>query len=434
MNQINKLIESIFSNDISTFFAFIIFVVLLLSVISRFRPLNGVLGGMGSSGPTLLTTLGILGTFTGIFIGLLEFDVSDIDSSVPQLLVGLKIAFVTSILGIASAILLKIFQAIKLKPRSTEDNVTPDIIHSTLESISQGIAEASKNEIRQVRKLRGDIKNGQKELIKEFRDFASTIAENNSTALIEALEKVIRDFNTQLNEQFGENFKQLNNAVEALVSWQENYRVHVESLEENFKNSVDAIESSEEALRQIVSHTETIPNSLEKQEVIIQGISDAITDLNDHLDAVGGLKDRALDAFPTIEKNLERLTTDLTSTVEGTVAKTSEAFEIQRAANQTLHEGFENLLNGTKEIHSRFEQVINDSFKSIRSSLEGALDSTKEGITDRFDEFDKNMQSELNECIGLLGKNLASLSEKFVDDYSPLTDRLRDVVQIAGKV
>ena len=128
------------------------------------------------------------------------------------------------------------------------------------------------------------------------------------------------------------------------------------------------------------------------------------------------------------------MTTDLTSTVEGTVAKTSEAFEIQRAANQTLHEGFENLLNGTKEIHSRFEQVINDSFKSIRSSLEGALDSTNEGITDRFDEFDKNMQSELNECIGLLGKNLASLSEKFVDDYSPLTDRLRDVVQIAGKV
>ena len=252
-----------------------------------------VMGGMGSSGPTLLTTLGILGTFTGIFIGLLEFDVSDIDSSVPQLLVGLKIAFVTSILGIASAILLKIFQAIRLKPRSTEDNVTPDIIHSTLESISQGIAEASKNEIRQVRKLRGDIKNGQKELIKEFRDFASTIAENNSTALIEALEKVIRDFNTQLNEQFGENFKQLNNAVEALVSWQENYRVHVETLEENFKNSVDAIESSEEALRQIVSHTETIPDSLEKQEVIVQGISDAITDLNDQLDAVGGLKDRA---------------------------------------------------------------------------------------------------------------------------------------------
>ena len=419
MEQINKIFESIYSNEISELFALIILAVLLLSILSRFRPFSIFLGGLGRSGATLLTTLGILGTFTGIFLGLLDFDVTDIDSSVPQLLVGLKIAFVTSILGIASAILLKIFQSVTPEPQSTIDGVTPEIIHSTLESINRDIVETSQKEIRQIQKLRSDIKKGQKELVKEFRDFASTMAEHNSAALIEALEKVIGDFNTQLNEQFGDNFKQLNKAVEALLTWQENYRKHVETLEENFENSIDAIESSEEALRQIVSHTETIPESLEKQEIIVQGISDAIADLNDQLDAVAGLKDKALEALLTIEK---------------TVVKTNEAFEIQKAASQTLHEGCENLLNSTKEIQSQFESGINDSFKSIQSTLEGTLESTKEGIANRFDEFDKNMQSELNECIRLLGKNLASLSEKFVADYSPLTDRLRDVVQIAGKV
>jgi len=39
------------------------------------------------------------------------------------------------------------------------------------------------------------------------------MAENNSKALIEALQEVIRDFNAKINEQFGENFKQLNEAV-----------------------------------------------------------------------------------------------------------------------------------------------------------------------------------------------------------------------------
>ncbi len=51
--------------------------------------------------PTVFTTLGVLGTFLGIYIGLQEFDENDIASSVPKLLLGLKTAFATSILGIA---------------------------------------------------------------------------------------------------------------------------------------------------------------------------------------------------------------------------------------------------------------------------------------------------------------------------------------------
>ena len=44
------------------------------------------------------TTLGILGTFIGILIGLIGFDTSNISTSVPELLGGLKTAFITIIL------------------------------------------------------------------------------------------------------------------------------------------------------------------------------------------------------------------------------------------------------------------------------------------------------------------------------------------------
>ena len=49
--------------------------------------------------PTLMTSLGILGTFWGVVLGLLDFDTINIDRSIPNLLSGLKTAFVTSILG-----------------------------------------------------------------------------------------------------------------------------------------------------------------------------------------------------------------------------------------------------------------------------------------------------------------------------------------------
>ena len=58
-------------------------------------------------GPTILTTTGIFFTFLGIAIGLKEFDVSNIQASVPALLGGLKTAFWASVGGVGAALTLK---------------------------------------------------------------------------------------------------------------------------------------------------------------------------------------------------------------------------------------------------------------------------------------------------------------------------------------
>ena len=63
--------------------------------------------------PSILVGIGILGTFTGIFIGLINFNVADIKGSVPQLLEGLKIAFFTSIIGLTLSAWIKVKDAIE---------------------------------------------------------------------------------------------------------------------------------------------------------------------------------------------------------------------------------------------------------------------------------------------------------------------------------
>ena len=65
-------------------------------------------------------SLGILGTFTGILIGLLNFNVDEIDKSVPDLLEGLKIAFATSIVGISAAIIFRGCRAFSPTQASTD--------------------------------------------------------------------------------------------------------------------------------------------------------------------------------------------------------------------------------------------------------------------------------------------------------------------------
>ena len=96
----------------SWFFTLVVIVFFFIVVAPRLNtlPLVNTL----SVNPSLLTTIGILGTFVGIYIGLHNFNITNIDRSIPGLLMGLKIAFTTSIVGIVGAILLKIVQSIQI--------------------------------------------------------------------------------------------------------------------------------------------------------------------------------------------------------------------------------------------------------------------------------------------------------------------------------
>lgn len=57
--------------------------------------------------PSVVSTLGVLGTFFGITYGLYHFDVNDLTASVPKLLDGLKTAFFTSLCGMLGSLLLR---------------------------------------------------------------------------------------------------------------------------------------------------------------------------------------------------------------------------------------------------------------------------------------------------------------------------------------
>jgi len=60
-----------------------------------------------------IVSVGVLGTFVGIFIGLQGFNPQDIVNSVNNILVGLKTAFFTSIVGMSVSTILSVIQTLK---------------------------------------------------------------------------------------------------------------------------------------------------------------------------------------------------------------------------------------------------------------------------------------------------------------------------------
>lgn len=74
--------------------------------------------------PSVLSTIGVLGTFIGITMGLIAFDTSNIDASIPHLLDGLKTAFFTSLAGMGCSLILQHVISLKLDKNEKASDIS----------------------------------------------------------------------------------------------------------------------------------------------------------------------------------------------------------------------------------------------------------------------------------------------------------------------
>ena len=135
--------------------------------------------------PSLLVSIGIFGTFLGIFFALVDFNVNRVDESIPELLSGLKVAFGTSIVGLFLSLA---FRAIILykpkKIKSTEEADVKDLLAKMTEVKDAISADNESSVITQLQKLRSETIDSLKEMQKSFSEFAAEMSQNNVNALI----------------------------------------------------------------------------------------------------------------------------------------------------------------------------------------------------------------------------------------------------------
>ena len=401
-----KSYQAIVANEITLLFAIVLTAILGITSIIYISTDSQRAQSLFRATPPFLVSIGILGTFVGIFAGLLAFDVSDIDASIPPLLDGLKVAFITSILGMLYALIFRSMVLIAPTQTAQEETSAEDIYNmlSNIRSSISGDEETSM--VSQLQRLRTSTTDLLSDLKKSFEDFANKMAENNTNALIEALERVMRDFNAKINEQFGDNFKRLNEAVEALLQWQDNYKEHVERLTEQFQNTLTGIEQAKESLITISTHMSPIPKTMDNLRTLIETMQRQTDDLDQHLEAFKSLRQQAGEAFPLIETRLVDLTDKFSNAVVNSTSKI-EGVVTKQSADLT------------------------EMATTLRDAFEAAIRESNENLANQIKALDDSMQEEVKRVVEVMGSHLASLSAKFVEDYAPLTDKLREVVNIA---
>lgn len=307
--------------------------------------------------PNLLTSLGMLGTFIGIVIGLLHFEPENIDGSISLLLGGLQTAFMTSLFGMAMTMVYKVLTGLPwLQPKadvaSGPYEIGPEHIHQLLReqnenlvSLHQAVAGDDSDTLTgQIRLLRQHQDDNHKELAREairqaeaaealsthaetqrerfddfarelssqMQDFAEMMSKSATEQVINALKEVIQDFNNQLTEQFGENFKALDASVKSMVEWQENYRQQLGEMRDQYAQGVTAITETEQSVAHISDKAKAIPETMQGLETIITTAQRQLADLESHLGAFADMRDKAVEAVPEVRRQVQETVAEIT--------------------------------------------------------------------------------------------------------------------------
>ncbi len=430
-----------------------------------------------AAAPGLLTGLGILGTFVGILWGLLGFDVSNIQDSVPRLLEGMTTAFSTSVAGLTFALGLRFsfryfdrFQAVREAAGHSISDVYTAIqnlsaslrddssaLRAGIEGLRASIGGDNDSSLQsQTKLMRGEIRDRLDSLSERFTEFAKTVSELGTKALIEALSGVIRDFNEKLTEQFGENFKQLNEAVHKLVQWQDNYASQVAVLEEQFRLAAAGISESRDAVERIAIAGESVPALLGRTSEALQRLEHHNSLLNAQLEKFAHVADRAHEGLPRIEANIERLTSGVEAAVERGLTTLGEAQRSQRESQIQLAQAYATLVADVKEsaLESQAQtkalrEALNASLSTLEAqlkehhartaqnwerTLKESVERTDEVMQQQVKNLDQTLGQELERAVNQLGRHLLGLHERLVADYTPLLESLRRVVEVSRTV
>jgi len=335
--EIIKIIDAIFSSLTNITAAAVITILTLLALFGLFKSDNSQIKHFAKQSPAILATVGIFFSFWGISIGLIGLDLNDIQSSIPKLLDGLKIKFIASLMGIGASIVIRIAQSFDVK-ESVVDDYSAAILQE-LKLQNEILSLTNTNNKEHFELLNYSINSGFKNQIQRFDEFAESVTKNGTEALIQALQEVMRDFNSKINEQFGDNFKQLNQAVGALLVWQENYR----KWQEDYKADVIALKDDFQKAKNGINEIET---SFKKIQIHAQNFKHISLKMGENIDL--------------LEKHVDNFTSNSTTTF-------AELNKLLKASNDEIDKRLRQLDSDQVEAQAKMSKLLQEMASSFTS-------------------------------------------------------------------
>lgn len=367
--------------------------------------------------PSLMISLGILGTFCGIYLSLypLDFSQENMNNSVTQLLGGMRTAFFTSLAGIGASILFKVTERM-MSPRSIDENIkkqmTPEqqLVIEKLEDIRQAISgDGDSSLVTQLQYIRNDNREAIQKLdqltetikgalIESLKQLTEEVREVIVEQLKASLEQLISKIEKALIDQFGKTFIEFNEATRSIKKWQEDNRDHIIKL-------TNAFEMSAREIASIAANCRTIPPTMESLSRVMDVVGKQVNQLQRQLESFATLRQQAEEAFPLIKKHLDKIGQDLENSAKGFSDLEKVLQKIFEKAHESIKLIGEQHLRNVNQVAEAMTKTMEDESKKSSLQLEKLVKETLE-------EFGKRITTESHRVARAYGENMLSIAEQ----------------------
>lgn len=341
--------------------------------------------------PSLVSTLGVLGTFVGITKGLMAFDTTDLDNSIPGLLDGLKTAFFTSLAGMIGSMILSIFIN---KKQDEKDGGISDINQAAGE-ITQSVKAMSDANIETIRSI-------QQQLAEQEADR-------------KAFYRTVGDVMSKMSETQ----KTITSAIDSLVVLQRSQ----ENTLTDIKEVNSSILVSFGSLKEITTQQTTSINSVAKNT---QEVSEYTHHLGEILDVISGISGTEEEINEKVGKLKEIIHGEVIE-IEDYMAKTNNLLE------NKFNEFTELLKKSNTEALVEVMKKVTEEFQKQMNTLINKL------IQENFDQLNKSVerlnqwQQENKEMIASLTQQYREMSNNFEATSSSLTRVKNDTTTLVSE-
>ncbi len=394
--------------------------------------------------PTAVSTLGVLGTFFGITMGLVAFDSGNLDQSIPGLLDGLKTAFFTSLAGMIGSMILS--SILNLKQDKTDKGVSD--INQAAGTICNAVQSMSEMNKRTLEKLAAQMEEQEIDRKAFYRTMgdvmdkvklsqaaiAETLGSINTTTsstasaldslvilgrsqeaslatVKESIDKVSTSSDTQTAAitAMSETIGGVRTGVEALSNISDSVLQSVGRIEEASASQTEAMQSVQKNADEIAGSTHHLAEILD----VVSGMSSTQDQMNDQVQKLKDILDGEVDQ---IERSMDKTNSLLER-------KFDEFTELLKKSNT------EALVEVMKEVTAEFQKQMD----ALISKL----------IQENFDQLNKSVerlnqwQQENKEMIASLTKQYKEMATNFETTSESLTrvkDDTESLVSEGGKL
>ena len=385
----------------------------------------------------IASTIGVLGTFVGISIGLWKFNPNDITSSVPLLLSGMKIAFATSIIGMAASIFMK-YIALKNEDEENIDDIMELFNTMIAESrnVNNTLIENQKQTENVLNKVSEIWASHQENLTVELKSEILNL--NNNT--ISKQEELIGEF-----KKLGECFTLLNSGVNNLLTWQENYKETIENTTKELEIVIQTIHNADESIESISKNSSLIKENNENLSEVLKEINKTQNVIIDSNKSIIEISNTAKESIPQINEhftNIDNRTKESTAYLQTLISENLNNIKsylekiTEDVLSKTTQSIYENNRQFKYEISEHISQckILIYSLKDLIPDINEHLLSTQKRFNKTLIHFNEEVQNsfkentyEINKQVQLLKETTTNINNTLDDTISLSTKRLENI-------